>query len=81
MSGGFFPSLFNWKWRGAFDERFVMHRYKSTRIAVTAGLVTLFFFFTYEAVKKDVIRWDLFTVVAVMAVVKVVAMLYYRKTN
>jgi hypothetical protein len=81
MAGGFFMNLFGWKSGGPFDERFVMHRFKSTRIAVAAGLVLVFALFTYDAVKKDIIRWDLFAIIAVMAVAKVTAMLYYRKTN
>ena len=64
-----------------FDERFIMHRFKSTRLAVLAGIIMLFAFFTYQLVVNKTIRWDLFSVMIAMAVVKVCAMLYYRRTN
>jgi len=64
-----------------FDERFVMHRFKSTRLAVLAGTIMLFAFFTYHLVVNKTIRWDLFSVMTAMAVVKVCAMLYYHRTN
>lgn len=80
-AGGFFASLFGWKRDAALDERFVMHRFKSTRLAVLAGTVMILALFTYHAVVNDTIRWDLFSVIAAMAVVKICAMLYYRKTN
>jgi hypothetical protein len=37
--------------------------------------------FTYGAVVHETIRWDLFSVSAAMALVKVCAMAYYRRTN
>ncbi len=79
--GGWFLNLFKWKRDEMLDERFVMHRFKSTRLAVLAGLLLLLAFFTYDAVANDVIRWDLFAVSAAMAVVKVCAMIYYQRTN
>jgi hypothetical protein len=79
--GGWFFNLFKWKHDDMLDERFVMHRFKSTRLAVLAGLILLFAFFTYDAVAKDVIRWDLFAVSAAIAVVKMCAMIYYQRTN
>ncbi len=63
------------------DERFVMHRFKSTRFAVLVGTVLLFAIFTYHIVKNDVIRWDLFAVMLAMALAKVAAMIYLRRTN
>lgn len=79
--GGWLLNIFRWKQDDMLDERFVMHRYKSTRLAVLAGLLLLLVFFTYDAVEKDIVRWDLFAVSAAMAVVKVCAMIYYRRTN
>jgi hypothetical protein len=81
MAGGPFMNLFKWKQDPVLDERFVMHRFKSTRLAVFAGLILTGAFFTYYAVARDEIRWDLFSILAVMAVVKVCAMVYYHKTN
>jgi bacteriorhodopsin len=63
------------------DERFIMHRYKSTRIAVLVGSIMILVLFTYGAVVHETIRWDLFSVSAAMALVKVCAMAYYRRTN
>jgi len=80
-AGGFFANFFGWKQDTPLDERFVMHRFKSTRLAVLAGTVMILALFTYHAVVNDTIRWDLFSVIAAMAVVKICAMLYYHKTN
>ena len=63
------------------DERFVMHRYKATRLAMMVGVVLMFAYFTYEVVTERKIRWDLFAVMCAMAVTKVVAMAYYRRMN
>jgi hypothetical protein len=81
MAGGRFSSLFKLKQDPMLDERFIMHRFKSTRLAVLAGTVLTFVLFTYYAVVRDEIRWDLFSIIASMAVVKICAMVYYRKTN
>ena len=81
MPGISFLNLFKWKSDETFDERFIMHRFKSTRLAVLAGTIMIFVFFTYHVVIDKTIRWDLFGVTATMAVVKMCSMLYYRKTN
>ncbi len=80
-SGGFFSSLFERKRDAVLDERFILHRFKSTRLAVLIGMIMMFVLFTYHVVVNKTIRWDLFSVPLTMAVVKVGAMLYYRKTN
>jgi hypothetical protein len=63
------------------DERFIMHRFKATRLAVVVGVVLMFAFFTYDLVTTKVIRWDLFAIMFAMAFVKVGAMIYFKKTN
>jgi hypothetical protein len=63
------------------DERFVMHRYRSTRLAVLVGTVMMAVWFNYEYWVNEVLRWDLFVIMMAMAVVKAGAMLYYRRTN
>jgi hypothetical protein len=63
------------------DERFIMHRYKSTRIAMTVGMVLIVGWFTYEMLANDVARWDLFLILAAMALTKVSAMIYFRVTQ
>jgi hypothetical protein len=80
-AGGFFANFSGGKQDAMLDERFILHRFKSTRLAVLAGTVTILALFTYHAVADKTIRWDLFSILAAMAVVKICAMLYYRRTN
>ncbi len=63
------------------DERFIMHRYYSTRIAMIVGLVLIVGWFVYEMMVNDVPRWDLFVIVLAIALTKVTAMIYYRITH
>ena len=64
-----------------FDERFVMHRYYSTRLATIVGMVLMVVWFNYEYFFNDILRLDLFAILVVMAVVKVAAMVYYSRTH
>ena len=60
------------------DERFKMHRYRSTsHAAVVAGLLMGGWYF-YDWLARDVIRREFVVVMLAMAVTKVAAMLYYR---
>ena len=63
------------------DERFVMHRYKSTRVAVLAGVLATFALYNYQWFAHHVIRWDYLAILAVMAAGKVGMMLHLRRTN
>lgn len=63
------------------DERFFMHRFKSTRLSMVVGLVMMLGWFNYELFVNDVMRLDIFIIVLAMGVAKVAAMLYYRLTN
>lgn len=63
------------------DERFVMHRFKATRLATLVGTVIMFGFFTYALVADRAIRWEYLIIMVAMAVTKLTAMFYYRKTN
>ena len=63
-----------------FDERFVMHRLKSTRLAAVVGLVMMVGWFGYEAQVHQVYYWHLLVIVVAMAISKLVAMAYYRLT-
>jgi uncharacterized protein (DUF983 family) len=63
------------------DERFIMHRYKATRVAMMVGVILMGFFFWYEYVSNRMVRWDLLLVMGAMTVAKVGVMLYYRRTN
>jgi hypothetical protein len=63
------------------DERFVVHRYRATRFAaVVAALVAALFFF-YALFVEKTIRWDLLIILTAMAVSKVAALAYLRRTN
>jgi hypothetical protein len=63
------------------DERFIMHRFKSSRLALATGMVAILVVFNYELLVRDTIRWDLAVIAGVMAMVKVVAMIYYMRTR
>lgn len=63
------------------DERFVMHRYYSTRIAMIVGVFLLAGWLMYENFFNGVLRWDLFIILMAIAVTKVVAMIYFRITH
>jgi len=63
------------------DERFVMHRYYSTRIAMIVGVILLAGWFFYENFINGVLRWDLFIILMAIAVTKMGAMVYFRITQ
>ena len=64
-----------------FDERFLMHRLRSTSIAgVTAGVLATFLWF-YRYVFDHQFRWDLFVIPVTMAVIKQGLMIWYRLKN
>ncbi|MBN1781563.1 hypothetical protein JW948_10585 [bacterium] len=63
------------------DERYLMHRLRSTSLAGVIGAVVAGILVLYQFHAKNIFRWDLFSVLLVMALVKLGAMLYYRKTN
>lgn len=63
------------------DERFVMHRYYSTRIAMIVGVILLAGWFLYENFINGVLRWDLFIILMAIAVTKLGAMVYFRITH
>ena len=63
------------------DERFVMHRYISTRWAVIVGVVLMAIWVNYEFIINDTLRIDLIIILLAMLVTKVVVMIYYRLTH
>ena len=63
------------------DERFIEHRFKSTRLAMAVGLILMVAWFNYELFINDTMRVDLFLIVLAMGLTKLAAMLYYRFTN
>ena len=65
---------------GAIDERFLMHRLRSTSIGGLAATLLAAGFFFYN-LYHHVIRWDLFAIVATAALVKMGVLIWYRMTN
>jgi hypothetical protein len=63
------------------DERFIMHRYHSSRLALAVGVAMLAGWFLYLLVAKDIVRYDLAIILVVMAITKLVAMAYLRLTH
>jgi hypothetical protein len=74
-----FNNLFS-KWF-VVDERFIMHRYISTRWAVVVGVVLMAFWVNYEFIVNDTLRIDLIIILLAMLVTKLAVMLYYRLTH
>jgi hypothetical protein len=65
----------------AADERFLLHRLKSSRFGLLLGLVTIFALFFYHALAGDKLPWDLVAVAAAMALGKLAAMAYFKATG
>jgi hypothetical protein len=63
------------------DERFIMHRYYSTRLAMVVGILMIAVWFCYELLVNDQLRLDLVIISGAMALAKIAAMLYYRITH
>ena len=63
---------------GTIDERFLMHRLRSTSIGGLAGVLVAAGLFFYQLFSNHVIKWDLFAIVATVAVVKMSLMIWYR---
>lgn len=63
------------------DERFFHHRQRSTSIAGIAGAAVAGGLFFYHYLAHGVVSWDLFAVVATIAVVKVALMFFYFTTE
>jgi hypothetical protein len=66
---------------GTIDERFLMHRLRSTSIGGIAGALLAAAIFYYQLFVNHVFRWDLFAVVATAAVVKISVLIWYRFTD
>jgi hypothetical protein len=63
------------------DERFFDHRRRSTSIAGMAGGVFACALFLYRLYVDHVWNWDVMAVATVIAVVKLILMIYYRLTD
>jgi len=60
-----------------FDERFILHRYKSTSHAGVAVAVALAAWLIHDQVVVGRIRWDFLALLGLMAVVKLGSMAWY----
>jgi hypothetical protein len=74
-----FNNLFS-GWFG-MDERFIMHRYISTRWAVVVGVVLMAAWVNYEFIVNGTLRVDLLVILGAMLITKVAVMIYYRLTH
>lgn len=63
------------------DERFLVHRLRSTSLAGTVGGVLAAILWASQYYVFGVVRWDLAAVVLTMAAVKLAAMAWYRTTD
>jgi low affinity Fe/Cu permease len=60
------------------DERFIMHRYQSSRFALVVMVVTTAVWLEYEFFVNDQMRWDLLIILSASAIAKFGSMIYYR---
>jgi len=63
---------------GVADERFVLHRLRSSRFGLLVGLIAVLVLAFYNLLVKGELPWELLIVAASMAVGKVAAMVYFR---
>ena len=63
------------------DERFLMHRLKSTSLAGVVGGVAAVGLFAWRYYVDHVWSWDLFAVALTIVAVKLAALLWYRLTD
>ena len=63
------------------DERFLEHRYRASRFALIMGMLALGGLILYDQFTNDIIRVDLWAVVAIIALAKLGAMAFYRLTR
>ena len=63
------------------DERFLEHRRRSSSLAAFTGVLVAGIIFEYRLIAQHIISWDLFAIVAVMAMVKVGMFAWYRASD
>jgi hypothetical protein len=74
-------SCSDWRVVPMLDERYRLHRFKSTSHAAVVAAVLMGALFVYERNHNDVLRVDLLVILGAMAVTKFAAMLFYRIRN
>jgi hypothetical protein len=60
------------------DERFIMHRLRSSRFALIVMVVVTAVWFEFELMVNEQIRWDLLIILSASAIAKLGSMIYYR---
>ena len=63
------------------DERFLLHRLKSTSLAAVTGGVSMGVYALYELYGHNTVRTDLMIFLGIMAVTKLGAMIWFRFRN
>ena len=64
-----------------FDERFLMHRLRSTSTAGMSGGALTILLFAWRYYVDHLWSWDLFAVAVTVVTIKVALMLWYRLTD
>lgn len=59
------------------DERFLDRRRRSTSVAGMAGILAAYGLFMYHLLFDHTIDWELFAIVAIIAVTKIILMTWY----
>ena len=63
------------------DERFIAHRYQSSRLALVVGVIMMGVWVEYEWFVNHELRLDLLIILGAMALSKLGAMVYFRITR
>lgn len=63
------------------DERYFQHRYKATSHAGVVMAVLMGGVFLYSQLHDQIFRWDLVAIMVAGAITKLIAMVYYRRTD
>ncbi|MBN2104816.1 hypothetical protein JW835_12310 [bacterium] len=63
------------------DERYLMHRLRSTSLAGMVGAISLGCWTLFQFFIKNIFRWDLFIILLIMGLVKMVSMAVLRRMN
>jgi hypothetical protein len=65
----------------SIDERFVMHRYLSTRWSVMVGVILMALWVNFEYFVNQTLRMDLVIILLAMAITKLAVMVYLQRTH
>ena len=71
-------SFFSYMRSRLLDERYVLHRYKSTSHASVVAALVMGIWYLRDLYVENVVRWDFLIIMGVMALVKISCLLWYR---